>query len=95
MIFLTVFIMVPVFCGVIIGVSAALMCLCFALGLVSSILFSFTPFHFGFTLLGMAFLFLSLLSLCGLVGFIYGMVKAIIAYIRCFSRVIRGKEAQA
>ena len=94
MILLTVFIIAPVFFGVIIGVSLGLVCLCFALILVSFVLFSFTPFHLGFAMLGLAFIFLSLLVLCGLIGFIYGMVKAIIAYTRCFTRVIRGKEAQ-
>ena len=59
------------------------------------ILFSLTPFPVGFAMLGLALIFLSLLALCGLIGFLYGMVKAIIAYSRCFARVIRGKEAQA
>lgn len=95
MILLTVFIMFPLFLGLIIGISAALACLCFALGVVSVVLLSFTPIHFGFAFLGLAFIFLALLSLCGLIGFLYGMVKAIIAYSRCFARVIRGKEAQA
>ena len=95
MILLTIFIMIPVFFGVIVGVSLGLACLCFALVLVSMILFSLTPFHFGFAMLGLALIFLSLLALCGLIGFLYGMVKAIIAYSRCFARVIRGKEAQA
>ena len=95
MILLTIFIMIPVFFGVIVGVSLGLACLCFALVLVSLILFSLTPFHFGFAMLGLALIFLSLLALCGLIGFLYGIVKAIIAYSRCFARVIRGKEAQA
>ena len=95
MILLTIFIMIPVFFGVIVGVSLGLACLCFALVLVSMILFSLTPFHFGFAMLVLALIFLSLLALCGLIGFLYGMVKAIIAYSRCFARVIRGKEAQA
>lgn len=95
MILLTVFIMFPLFLGLIIGVSAALLCLCFALGLVSIVLFSFTPLHFGFAFLGLAFIFLALLSLCGLIGFLYGMVKAIAAYSRSFARVVRGKGAQA
>lgn len=95
MILLTVFIMIPVFFGVIVGISVALVCLCFALIVVSMILFTFTPLHFGFAMMGLALIFLALLVLCGLIGFIYGMVKAIIAYSRCFARVIRGKEAQA
>ncbi len=95
MILLTVFIMFPLFLGLIIGISVALVCLCFALGLVSVVLFSFTPIHFGFAFWGLAFIFLALLSLCGLIGFLYGMVKAIAAYCRSFARVVRGKGAQA
>lgn len=90
---LTVFIVVPVGFGVAIGLWFAILAVGVVAGVLSALSLMATGLSFGFTLLGIAGICLTVCLLCGLVAYTWGVLKLCGVYFRFCSRTINGKEA--